>query len=219
MVAPLDFTADIIRDSRWGCLYNCACTVYPRLVREFYGYLEVVQDEDHGIILQTYVQGHMLQIDPQVISDLIDVPVLPISASPFLEDMEPPTLEQLREYFHAHPQGHERAHAFVKIGAFSSPHQLLAKIVLHNLWPTARRSELVLKRAQFLYALCMRTPICLCKHILNLMLKMRDEHSSGLSFACLITKLIFQSRIEVSVEPVMWIQNPLGSQTLVKSNA
>jgi DNA-binding transcriptional regulator of glucitol operon len=72
-------------------------------VRVFYKYLEVVQDEDQGIILQTYVQGHILQINPQVISDLIDVPVLPISASPFSEDMEPPTLEQLREYFHAHP--------------------------------------------------------------------------------------------------------------------
>jgi hypothetical protein len=103
MVAPLDFIADIIRDNHWTYLYNCTCTVYPRLVREFYRYLEVIQDMDQGIILQTYVQGHMLQIDPQVISDLIDVPVLPISASPFSEDMEAPMLEQLREYFNAHP--------------------------------------------------------------------------------------------------------------------
>jgi len=72
MVAPLYFIADIIRDNHWGYLYNCACTAYPRLVREFYRYLKVVQDEDDGIILQTYVQGHMLQIGPQVISDLID---------------------------------------------------------------------------------------------------------------------------------------------------
>jgi hypothetical protein len=79
MVAPLDFIVDIIRDNHWAYLYNSACTVYPRLVREFYGYLEVVQDVDQGIILQTYVQGYMLHIDPQVISDLIDVPVLPIS--------------------------------------------------------------------------------------------------------------------------------------------
>jgi hypothetical protein len=101
-------------------------------VREFYGYLEVVQDVDQGIILQ----GHMLQIDPQVISNLIDVPILPISASPFSEDMEAPTLEQLREYFNAHPQSHEHVHAFIKIDAFSPLHRLLAKIVLHNLWPT-----------------------------------------------------------------------------------
>jgi hypothetical protein len=59
--------------------------------------------------------------------------------------------------------------------------------VLHNLWPTSRRSELVLKRAQFLlYALCMRMHFCLCKHILNLILEMRDAHFTGLPFACLI---------------------------------
>jgi hypothetical protein len=63
----------------------------------------VIQDEDHGIIRQTSVQGHILQIDPQVISAIIDVPVLPVSASPFTKDMEPPTLEQLRDYFHARP--------------------------------------------------------------------------------------------------------------------
>jgi hypothetical protein len=77
--------------------------------------------------------------------------------------------------------------------------------VLHNLWPTARRSELVLKRASFLYALCMRMPFCLCKHIFNLMLEMRDEHSIGLPFACLITRLIVQSGIDVSGQPVMRI--------------
>lgn len=125
--------------------------------------------------------------------------------------MEAPSLEQLREYFNAHPQGHERAHAFIKIGAFRPPHRLLAKMVLHNLWHTARRRELVLKRVQFLYALCMRMPFCLCKHILNLMLEMRDEHSIGLPFACLITRLIVQFGIDVFAQPVMRIQDPLGN--------
>jgi len=59
------------------------------LVKEFFGYLEVIQDENHGIILQTSVRGHVIQIDPQVISAIIDVPVLPISACPFTEVMEP----------------------------------------------------------------------------------------------------------------------------------
>jgi len=112
--------------------------------------------------------------------------------------MEPPTLEQLRKYFHAHPQGCEY---------FFPPYRLLAKIVLHNLWLTARRSELVLKSAQFLYALCMRMLFCLCKHILNLMLEMRDEHSTGVLFACLITRLIIQSEIDVSAQPEMRIQD------------
>jgi hypothetical protein len=69
------------------------------------------------------------------------------------------------------------------------------------------------------YALCLRMPFYLCKHILNLILEMRDEHSTGLPFACLITRLIVQSGIDVSGQPMMRIQDPLGSQTLMKSNA
>jgi hypothetical protein len=51
----------------------------------------------------------------------------------------------------------------------------------------------------------------LCKHILNLMFEMRDEHSTGLPFECLITRLIVQSGINVSAQPVMRIHDPLGS--------
>jgi hypothetical protein len=131
-----------------------------------------------------------LQTNTKVISDFIDVLVLPIPASPFTEVVEPPTLENLKDFFYAHPQGHERAHAHIKIGAFSPPHRLFAKIVLHNFWPTVCRNELILKRAQFLYALVIRLPFCLCKHILSIMIESRDEHSTGLPFACLITKLI-----------------------------
>jgi hypothetical protein len=70
-------------------------------------------------------------------------------------------------------------HTHIKIDAFSPPHRLLAKIVLHNLWPIACRSELVLKRARFLYTLVMRMPFYLCKHILQTMLEIRDEHSKS----------------------------------------
>jgi hypothetical protein len=49
------------------------------------------------------------------------------------------------------------------------------------------RSDLIQKRAQFLYAIIMRLPFCLCKHILNIMLEARDENTTGLPFACLIT--------------------------------
>jgi hypothetical protein len=138
-------------------LDTCACLVYPRLVHEFYGHLEVVQVDNNGIILQTTVQGHTIQIDPQSTSSIIGVPMLPISAFPFTEIFEPPCLEQLRDFFGAHPQGDERAHAHIKTGAFSPPHRLLVKIVWHNLWLTTRRSELVLKTARFLYALWWRS--------------------------------------------------------------
>jgi hypothetical protein len=141
-----------------------------------------------GSYFRPLFNGKTIQIDPQAISTVIDVPVQPSSANPFLEVIEPSSIEQFWDFFGAHPQGDERAHAHIKIGAFSAPHQLLVKIILHNLWPTTRRSELVFKRAQFLYALCMRMPFYLCKHILNRTLEMRDDHSVGLPFACLVTK-------------------------------
>jgi hypothetical protein len=103
LVTPLDVINDIIQTYHWGYLYNCACIVFTRLVREFYAHLEVVQDEDSGIVLQSTVEGHVLQIDPQVISRIVGVPVLHIFASPFNEVIEALTLEDLREFFHAVP--------------------------------------------------------------------------------------------------------------------
>jgi hypothetical protein len=66
-----------------------------------------VQDEGSGIVLQSTIEGHVLQIDPQVISRIIGVLVLHISVSPFNEVVEAPILEDLREFFHAVPQGKE----------------------------------------------------------------------------------------------------------------
>jgi hypothetical protein len=145
--------------------------------------------------------------------------VLAISSRPFLAILEPPSLKHLVNFFD-HPQGNERAHSHIKIGAFSPPYRLLAKIFLHNLWPRANRSELVLKRAKFLYALVMRMPFCLCKHILQTMLEIRDEHSIGLPFVCHVTKnyLRFVTNI-AETEHNVRVQDPLRSQTLMKTNA
>ncbi len=63
-------------------------------MRDFYGHLEVVQDDDNGIILQTTVQGHTIKLDPQFISNIIGVPMLDISASPFSNILQTPSLEQ-----------------------------------------------------------------------------------------------------------------------------
>jgi hypothetical protein len=142
LVTPLDVINDIIQTYHWGYLYNRAYIVLTRLVREFYTHLEVVQNEDNGIVLQSTIEGHVIQIDPQVISRIIGVPVLQISANLFNEVMEAPSLEDLREFFHAVPQDEERA-TNIRIGAFSPPHRLLAKIVQHNLWPTVHRSDLI----------------------------------------------------------------------------
>jgi len=99
-------------------------------------------------------------------------------------------------------------------------HRFLAKVVVTNLWPQARGSELTLKKATLLYAIVMRTPFCLCKHILHTMLEVRDEKNSSLSFGCLITQICLQVVTNISdSEPRSRIPDPLGIQTLMKSNA
>jgi hypothetical protein len=95
----------------------------------------------------------------------------------------------LRKFFHAVPQGEECA-TTIKIGALSAPHRMLAKIVQHNLWLVVRPSDLILKRAQFIYAIHLRLPFCLCKHILGVILETHDESNTGLPFNCLLTQII-----------------------------
>jgi hypothetical protein len=96
---------------------------------------------------------------------------------------------------------------------------LLAKIVQHNLWPVVRRSDLIVKKAQFVYAILLRLPFCLCKHIMSVMLEARDEGNTGLPFGCLLTQIILQSGINITGEQKMKIQQPISKQTLMKSNA
>jgi hypothetical protein len=67
-------------------------------------------------------------VDPHIISNIIRVPVLQISTSPYNEVVLPPSLDKLQELFHALPQGEERSSS-IKIGALSPPHLMLAKII------------------------------------------------------------------------------------------
>jgi hypothetical protein len=143
--------------------------------------------------------------------------VLEISASPYNEVVLPPSLD-LREFFCTVPEGEERSTA-IRNGALSSTHRMLAKIVQQNIWPVARSSDLILKWAQFVYAIHLRLPICLCKHILGVILEARDESTAGLPFGCHLTQIILQSGINVNGEPKLKIQQPISKQTLMKSNA
>jgi hypothetical protein len=211
MVTPLDDIYQIIQTYHWGYLHNYACIVLTRLVKEFYAHLEVVQNDDNGIVLQSTIAGHIIMVDPKVISQIIGVPVLQISASPFNEVVLSPSLDNLKEFFHAVLQGKERAFT-IKIGVLSLSHRMLTKIFQHNVWPIVRRSDLILKRAQFLYVICLRLLFCLCKYILGIMLEARDESNAGLPFSCLLTQIILQSGIDVAGEPKMKIQIPSASR-------
>jgi hypothetical protein len=218
MVPPLDSIYETIQTYHWGYLYTCVCIVLTRLVRLFYANMEVVQDDDRGVVLQSTVDGHIITVDPQIISHFIGVPVLDLSNSPYNEVVLPSSLDDHREFFHAVPQGEER-HTTIRIGALAPSHRLLAEIVQHNLWPVVRRNDLILKKAQFVYAIHLRLPFCLCKHIMSVMLEARDERHTGLPFGCLLTQIILQSAINTIGEPKMKIQQPISKQTLMKSNA
>jgi hypothetical protein len=91
-----------------------------------------MQNDDNGIVLQSTIDGHIIMVDPQVISQIIGVPVLQISASSYNEVVLPPSLVELLKFFHIAPQGAERSTA-IKIGALSPPHRMLTKIIQHNL--------------------------------------------------------------------------------------
>jgi hypothetical protein len=203
-VPPLDSIYETIQTYHWGYLYTCACIVLTRLVRLFYANLEVAQDDEHGVVLQSTVDGHIITVDPQNISRFLGVPVLDLPASPYNEVVLPPSMDDLQEFFHAVPQGEGRP-TNIRIGALAPAHRMLAKIVQHNLWPVARHSDLILKRAQFVYAVHLRLPFCLCKHILGVMLEARDESNTGLPFGCLITQIILQPGTNVNGEPRMKI--------------
>lgn len=150
MVPPLDNILGIIQTYNWGYLHGCACTVYTWLVKLFYANLEVVQNDDHGVVLQSSITGHLTTVDPQFISNIIRVPVLEIPSTPYNEVVLPPSQDELREFFRAVPQGEERSTA-IRIGALSPSNRMLAKIIQQNIWPVARRSDLISKRAQFLF--------------------------------------------------------------------
>jgi hypothetical protein len=177
IVPPLDSIYETIQTYHWGYLYTCACIVLTRQVRLFNANLEVAQNDDRGMVLQSTVDGHIITVDPQIISHFIGVPVLDLPGNPYNEVVLPPFMDDLREFFHAVPQGEERA-TTIWIGALSPTHRLLAKIVQHNLWPVVRRSDLILKKAQFVYAIHLRLHFCLFKYIMSVMLEARDEGRS-----------------------------------------
>jgi hypothetical protein len=62
-------------------------------------------------------------------------------------------------------------------------------------------------------------PFFLCKHILGVILKARDESTASLPFGYLLTQIILQSGNNINGEPKMKIKQPISKQTLMKSNA
>jgi hypothetical protein len=115
------------------------------------------------------VKGQTILIDSQLISSMIRIPVLPVSGAPFPD--EAPSIDFLHDFFGTRPQHEDKSHSQINIGAFAPMHRFLVEIVVTNIWPQARQSELTLKKATLRYVILMQTPFCLWKHILNTMLE------------------------------------------------
>jgi hypothetical protein len=64
----LDSIYETIQTYHWGYLYTCACIVLTRLVILFYANLEVAQDDDRGLVLQSTIDGHIITVDPRCTS-------------------------------------------------------------------------------------------------------------------------------------------------------
>jgi hypothetical protein len=129
-------------------------------------------------------------------------------------------MEELLMFFDPQHRAQDRVSHSIRIGIFLSSNHLLAKIVQHNLWPTAQQSELVYKRARFLYALIQRILFCLYMHIVLTMLEMRDEHMVSLPFAYLITRICLQVVPDIpATEPREKTKDTLGKHTVLKLNA
>jgi hypothetical protein len=70
---------------------------------EFYGNMIIIQDDDRGLIMQTMVRGQTILINPQLISSVIGVPVLPVSRVPFPPIDETPSIDFLHDFFGTRP--------------------------------------------------------------------------------------------------------------------
>lgn len=63
----------------------------------------MAQDGESGLVLQSTVDGRIITVDPQIISHFIGVPVLELASSPYNKVVLPPSMDDLREFFHAVP--------------------------------------------------------------------------------------------------------------------
>jgi hypothetical protein len=92
--------------------------------------------------MQTMVRGQTILIDPQLISSVIGVPVLPVSRALFPNEAR--SIDFLHEFFGTRPQREDKSHSQINIGAFAPMHRFLAKIVVTNIWPQARCCEILM---------------------------------------------------------------------------
>jgi hypothetical protein len=149
----------------------------PKFIHEFYLHLEIVDILQHCPVLKTTVRGVEIRIDPDLISLVTDIPLVHPLGIPFPDLDNTPSWEELLAFFDpAGTQVWGPNQTYLPIGCLQSPHRLLARIMLQNIWPISYHSSLTLKRARLLFAILNDVPFCLCKHIIQTMMESLEDN-------------------------------------------
>jgi hypothetical protein len=98
--------------------------------------LEVVQDEQSGLTLQTIVGGVTFRVDAALIGSFIGTDPVPFEGVPFPDSVDPPSMEELLMFFDPQHRAPDRVSHSIRIVIFSSSHRLLAKLcnTIYGLW-------------------------------------------------------------------------------------
>lgn len=94
--------------------------------------------------------------------------------------------------------------------------RLLAKIMLSNLWPISRHTEITSEMGYFMYALATGS-IDFPRHVIDIIHCSHGEKELNLPFGSLITKLTMKAKVPLrDNEPIMEMVGSILALTVVK---
>ncbi|KAG6713198.1 hypothetical protein I3842_05G140700 [Carya illinoinensis] len=179
----------------WEKLTHASPTPCGEVVREFYSNIAHFHLDDHSII--PIIRGIQIEVSPAILLGLFTLPEVESSLYPY-KGMEAATKTAMRNLFF----------------------RLLAKIVLTNLWPFSRHTEISLERAYFMYALATGVSIDFPRHVIDIIHRSHVEKELNLLFGSLITKLAMLAKVPLRAnEPTMKLTGSISALIMVKSEA
>lgn len=159
-VAHFDFICHRFQENQWSSKLNDEGKIYPRLVWEFYKNLVITNLHEQSPSFETKVRSVKIRIDTSLISSVIGILVSTDLGIPFLKTAAQPSKDELMACFNQPKKfvWNKEGKNNVPIGWFDSPQRLLVRIVLQNVWPITRHSDVPLNRACLIYAIIKRVP-------------------------------------------------------------
>ncbi|KAG6641190.1 hypothetical protein CIPAW_09G056200 [Carya illinoinensis] len=220
-----DFPSDdfqIIRqifiERGWEKLTHALPTPCVEVVREFYSNIAHFNLDDHSII--STVRGIQIEVSPAILRNLFTLPEVESPLYPY-KGMGAPTKTAMRNLFVGltGPKWTAKTHR-LPLHNMLPQYRLLAKIVLTNLWPISRHTEISLERAYFMYALATSVSIDFPRHVIDIIHRSHVEKELNLPFGSLITQLAIIAKVPLRAnEPTMKLPGPISALTVVKSAA